>query len=260
MSLNYFGGKQRKEIQEWILANLPHSYESYVEPFAGMLGILINRTKANAEVANDINNRIVNWWEVVRDKYEELDDKLYWSPASEKLFYDCVRSMDEGTDVERAWKFQVVVQMSRMHTDNEAKAHFSWRIQSQSRPTIRRADSLYKVRDRIKDLQVFNRPAENIIQRCSADPAVVMYCDPPYSTADTSVYKIDTEDHDRLVDLFRDAKCSVAISGYNDEWDELGWVRKELDTYFATGVTGRNNRPRTEVLWMNYQPPQRLLI
>lgn len=260
-SFHWFGGKARPELQDFILKLLPLSYEAYVEPFAGALGILINRPKARMEIANDLNRRIVNWWEVARnaDDVQELQRLLMWTPHSEEVYYRCAATIDEGTPIERAWKFQVMTTYSRMHSDDPKKSHFSWRI-ANSHPPVLQWESLTDLRDRIKDVTLRNIPAVDLLDRIKDEEHAVTYCDPPYSTADTSVYRVVQHDRERMLELLRVQKGAVAISGYNDEWDELGWVRHEFKTIFTHGIKGAKAADRTEVLWTNYSPPQGRLL
>lgn len=55
--------------------------------------------------------------------------------------------------------------------------------------------------------------------------------------------------------VLRECVGRVAISGYGEEWDGLGWHRQEKRTmrgiYRGTEI-GSTYSPRTEVLWTNY--------
>ena len=68
-TLTYYGGKRGYGKAEWIASFLPwHSDSCYVEPFAGMAGVLFARQPVKVEVLNDLNQRVVNWLRVVRDE------------------------------------------------------------------------------------------------------------------------------------------------------------------------------------------------
>lgn len=58
----------------------------------------------------------------------------------------------------------------------------------------------------------------------------------------------------------RGAKARVAVSGYGDEWDRLGWFRHERRSVVRVAVHGASAPRRTEVLWTNYQDPQGTLF
>lgn len=261
LTFPYFGGKQRPELQEWILERLPHRYECYIEPYAGALGILVNRPRSRREIASDLNGRIVNWWEVVRERCEELQHKLRWTPNSEKLYYECATTLDEGDAVERAWKLHVTLTFGRMHTDAAKHIHYSWRLAvGGTSPSLASTEGLGDVRDRIRNVTLLNKPALEILERAVNEPQAVVYCDPPYTSARTDVYHLFQEDREATVDVLRRMQGDVAISGYNDDWDELGWERHEFKTNFTEGLKGRTAAERTEVLWTNYPPPQRRLL
>ena len=70
----YTGGKARYKLNRWIQSRLPMRTSGlYCEPFAGMLGILLNRPKSKIEIVNDLNGDIVSFWRAVRDYPEELE-------------------------------------------------------------------------------------------------------------------------------------------------------------------------------------------
>ena len=76
-ALSYYGGKSGGHGSSgrgrWIASLLPGDTRTlYAEPYAGMLGILLQRAPAKLEIVNDLNRRIVNWWRVVRDHPDEL--------------------------------------------------------------------------------------------------------------------------------------------------------------------------------------------
>ena len=62
-------------------------------------------------------------------------------------------------------------------------------------------------------------------------------------------------DRDALFAVLAGARARVAISGYGDEWDGLGW-RKE--TREAQPHRNKAGGRRVEALWMNYAPIGRL--
>lgn len=271
----YYGGKGRPEVRRWIIAHLPYTYDCYLEPFAGMLRVMLDRPASDREFANDLNDRVVNWWQVVRERPDELRWQLDHAPHSEVFFRKCQSTLDAGSSMERALKFAVTCIQSVIHSDTEASG-FGWSIGRSSKHapsgegyTKRRyqasvARDMEGLADRLRFVTLFNRPAESLLERFADADHAVIYCDPPYITADTSPYKHGgaSTDRDRLTDVLRAQTGSVAISGYGDEWDHLGWERSTFDTLGRSGTILRGNTPaaRTEVLWTNYAPPQGRLL
>lgn len=253
--LHYFGSKGRPELNRWIRGLLPDSYELYVEPYAGMLGVLLNRGKSRREIVNDLDGGIVNWWCVIRDKADEFKHKLEWTPNSEELYYDAYDTLNEGSHVDRAIKLTIVMILGRMQS--ATRRHFGYRIHQGSSKTFDPImDQVLLLRDRMKHVVIRNVDAIELLERMANSGDAVIYCDPPYATADTSLYRVDVQ-HD-LTDVLMSQAGKVAISGYNNEWDHLDWQRHELVVKYANGILGEKQPDRTEVLWTNYRAGSQL--
>ena len=72
----YFGGKSAnaRGVNQWINSLLPpFEWDStYVETHYGQGGIHLSRPRAKLEIANDLSDRIWNFWTVVRNQGEEF--------------------------------------------------------------------------------------------------------------------------------------------------------------------------------------------
>ena len=82
--LKFYGGKNDRKIGSWVASQLPPptGNQLYVEPFAGMLGVLLRRHPAGVEVVNDLDGRIINFWRAVKDAPDELADRIDATPYS----------------------------------------------------------------------------------------------------------------------------------------------------------------------------------
>ena len=139
----------------------------------------------------------------------------------------------------------------------DGSPHFAVRAKPRGNPfssVEAMCEGLSNLTDRLRYVQLLNRPAESILERMVENDKAVIYADPPYSTADTTTYNVDAIDKPLLLELFAAQRGKVAISGYNDEWDTLGWERHEEATYTNAGDPDKPNRDykRVEVLWTNY--------
>jgi len=160
--------------------------------------------------------------------------------------------------VHRALALHVVITQSLMHAADGT----TW-TPSYTPNRIGRwlGDAVKLLAQRMCDVQIENRDALEILERAAICKDAVVYCDPPYRTAECDVYGEDSKgtDWDRMAELLKAQEGRCAISGYGAEWDMLGWQRFEKTKGFSVlKSTGyREAQTRTEVLWCNYQPAPR---
>lgn len=261
----YWGSKSPYSVLgKWIISMIPWEFETtYVEPFAGMLGILLGRRPVRSEIVNDLDNNLYNWWCVVRDESEALARLISATPHSRRGLIEAYRIVDnpEGhSPLRRAHALHVVLEQGiYRRMDSEP----SWRVAvnpvGARRDLLWTGSEIYPLACRFKDVQIENRDALKVLERVCAEPAAVIYCDPPYPTADTSPYRKREFDIARMSEILMDNsnKARVAISGYGSEWDNLGWVKSEnnISTSQIQGLANVKKATRTEVLWTNYPPP-----
>ena len=248
--LPWYGGKQSKAA--WLHSLIPWRKDStYVEPFGGMAGLLCYRAPVKCEIFNDLDGRIVNWWRMVREYPDELGRLVEGMPHSEAEYQWAKGAVDdeEETDLRRALAFYVMVTQGSVKS-----AHNSGWAAGYSETAVRRC-SYGRVKglcERMQNVQLFHRPATEIVERVSLLDYAVVYIDPPYHSADTKKYSERNLNIDELTSLLKGQKGCVAISGYPGEWNHLDWQRHELETTLQSMLNADKREPRTEVLWTNY--------
>ena len=262
-ALNWVGGKSAAASQRtgpWVASLLPDDRRvTYVEPFAGMLGVLLQRSKVSLEVVNDTNDRLVNWWRCLRDRPDELLRLVALTPYSRSEFGQAVENVDNAdlSPVVRAAHFTTVLRQSIRSSDNVSGS--SWRRwlaydPAASGPPIghtdRLVDRLAAVAARVHTVQIERIDAVALLERIADNQRAVVYCDPPYPTANQTLYQRSV-DFGALADVLKAQQGRVAVSGYGAEWDCLGWRRVERVTHRLTPGVAKPYE-RTEVLWMNY--------
>ena len=108
---------------------------------------------------------------------------------------------------------------------------------------------------RIKDVFIENCCAVELLDRLKKHSHAIIYCDPPYiGEANIDPYGDVFLNLDDFRDVLKKQKGRVAVSGYGDVWDDLGWERHEFKTYYTPVARKGVDRieSRTEVLWTNY--------
>lgn len=258
----YHGSKSPYSVLgRWITSLIPWDYDTtYVEPFAGMLGILLGRQPVRGEIVNDLDGNLYNWWCVVRDEPDELSRLISATPRSRQGLADAYKIVDNPSNappVRRALALHVVLEQG-IYRRMDSKPTWNIRVKPSGvrQDLIWTGAEIYPLACRLRHVQIENRDALDVLERVCEESDAVVYCDPPYPTADTTPYRERKFDIKRMADKVSNAKATVAISGYNDEWDMLGWERREHSINTAT-IHGREVRKceRTEVLWTNYAPP-----
>ena len=262
-ALPYYGGKHpQTRLCHWISSTMGPTPEgfTYCEPFAGMFGVGLSRPKAISEILNDANSWIWSWWIAARDHHAELIRRLEYTPHSRQLFGECalkVRGEPSGDVVADAVVAHIVLEQGITHGMNQGPSN--WRLaygRSNRGITNDWGERLLVIAERIKKVQLENRDALDILARTAEETRMLIYVDPPYRTAETSPYgRLAKEiDWGRLGELLAAQSGMVAVSGYNDEWDGIGFRRYELaHKHKLMGAKSKEaSEDRLEVLWTNY--------
>ncbi|MFF2529505.1 DNA adenine methylase [Brevibacillus sp. NPDC058079] len=77
-------------LADWIIEHMPE-HRAYLEPFFGSGVVLFNKRSATLETLNDIDGDVVNLFQMIRERTDDLARMLYWTPYSReeyKAVYD----------------------------------------------------------------------------------------------------------------------------------------------------------------------------
>jgi len=262
LAIRWYGGKFSH--LDWLLPLLPKC-QHFCEPFGGSAAVLLNRDPAPVETYNDIDGDLVNFFRVLRDKPDELIEKLVYTPFSREEFriaYE-MRGRVDLPDVERARLFFVRAEQVRIGLAQTSTAgRWAWcRLTSRRGMSgavsrwLNRIDALWAVSERLRRVQIENRDAIDVIRQYdSAD--TLFYLDPPYpheSRGDVHsyAYEMTEKDHEKLAEVLHSIKGKAALSGYRSPLtDRLyrDWTRIDAPVAIIHSV----KRPRRESLWINY--------
>lgn len=81
-------------------------HRRYVEPFGGSAAVLMNEPPSYMGIYNDLDDDVVHFFRLLRDRREELEEWVSYVPYSRSLYDTWVTAFDEDDrpegDVERA--------------------------------------------------------------------------------------------------------------------------------------------------------------
>ena len=274
----WFGGKTQRV--KWIRTLMPEGEnlktQHYIEPFAGALSLLLNRPRAHAETVGDMNHGIVDFFTAMRDHYEELLERLEWTPYSREEFQRCLTPTPDDL-VENARRFLVRIRQTIRAREgvsignwlagtNDNKAH-GWRA------FIEGPDML-RIHQRLQAVQIDSRDGLETIKKFDS-PNALFYVDPPYLPSTHKSAKIayqtgelSREKHLELCYILSNCQGKVAISGYDsEEYDNwlVGFHKHYDKERIVIGSSGLNsgsdkNIRLQEVVWTNFLLQQRMLF
>lgn len=258
--LKYPGAKWG--LSDWIIDFFPN-HHSYLEPFFGSGAILFKKDRSNIETVNDLDGEVVNLFECIRDDPEKLATEIYLTPYARQIYEESYLAVPDSNKFQRARNFYIRCNMG--HGFRTTGEKVGWKIDVQGRE---RAYALKQWNDlpeqimlaaeRLKGVQIDNRPAEELIPRFNFE-SVLIYADPPYmlETRHGKQYhcEMDKKQHENLLEILKAHKGSVILSGYEtDTYSDIlgGWHQEYKDTY--TQVMSK----KREVLYMNFEPQKQI--
>lgn len=245
-------------IASWIISFFP-KHHSYLEPFLGTGAVLFNKQRSNIETVNDLDGNVVNLFEWIRRDPERLAHEIYYTPYARQVYEDAFAAVLEDS-LQQAVNFYIRLNMGHGFRTNGEKVGWKNDVQGRERAYASQdwcnlPEKIMQAAERMRGVQIENRPAAELIQRFNFE-SVLIYCDPPYmlSTRHGKQYRheMDDRDHEELLALLLEHKGAVVISGYETELYNTmlaGWNKYETTAY--SQVCSK----KKEVIWTNYDPP-----
>ena len=265
--ISYYGGKQR--MCPKIVPLIPR-HTVYVEPFAGGAAVFfakpwpkVTNNSHYHEVLNDRDQRIINFYEQLRDNGQALCDKLALTLYSETE-YQLAKDLNCEDKLEAARRYYINSQQS---FGNKLNGGWSRKVYGRNSAATwaNKVNQLPEYIDRMASVHIACDDALKIIKQWDS-PQTCFYCDPPYPHANQGHYSGYTiQDFQALVDTLKDVQGSFLLSNY-DQPDAIipaDWERFEFEaTASSRGRVGYDrskkmdesaqNRKRIEVVWRRF--------
>jgi DNA adenine methylase len=252
--ITYYGGKA--QLAEQII-NLMPPHRTYCEPFAGGLSVLFRKAPSRVEVINDIDERIVKIYRVMREDAtaRELVSRLFFTPFARKEHLRARHALrdPEASEVEKAWACLIELGQSinsrigsGWHSSDSGNTQHAsaWRAQ---------IERIIVGVERLRHVEIECKPAVEVIERYDSRQTL-HYCDPPYPGSDQGHYRGFRQEHfNELWAALSAAKGHAMVSCYpgavTDEM-AIGWELATKPVKINANRHQVQSSDRTEQLWI----------
>lgn len=180
--LHFRGGNV--QIPDEIIGHFPCRHRIYVEPFGGSASVLLHKPRSPAEVYNDIDQEVVNLFQVMRDplKTAHLIWRVRWTPLARDEFHLAAQDADDPIEqarhmLVRSWTAFRCSRANRWAASDElgaTKRH--WALLPSSWRGV--PEALRLIAERLCGVMVENRDPCQVIADYDS-PQTLFYVAPP---------------------------------------------------------------------------------
>ena len=262
-ALRYHGGKFR--LAPWILQFFP-PHGCYVEPFGGAAGVLLQKPHSYAEVYNDLDGEVVNFFRVLRDpaKCADLVRACQLTPYAREEFDEAYLPTDDPLELARRTAVRagmgfgsasVTSSSTGFRTDTRRKHGTAQHVWADYPSGLR------AIGERFAGVLVENRPAVDVMRQHDG-PDTLHFVDPPYVRSTRRIgggghgrsyrHEMTDEQHIELLAALSQLQGMVVLSGYPSDLYDSRLQAWERHTTKARMSSGRGTALRTEVVWLNH--------
>lgn len=266
--IKWVGGKSR--LRKQIISLLPE-HTCYVEPFAGAAWVLFGKPPSPVEIINDIDQDLINFFRVIKEKPEALIASFEWTLASRAEF-ERLASLDPKTlsDVERAYRFYYIIMAGwggelkypRFQTSISDGGHGN-RLIGAIKTLRQRIEPVYK---RLQTVIIENLDWAECLDRYDR-AGTVMYIDPPYpdNGVNYAHNMRDWDTHRQLSERLAKTRCKWILSSYDrpaihDLFGQYVMIPVESSSGMRAGKETTARVLNKEVLITNFAPAYQLSI
>lgn len=261
--IKWVGGKSR--LRKQIVQLLP-PHTCYVEPFAGAAWVFFAKPPSQVEILNDIDQELVNFFQVVKEQPEALIASFEWELVSRAEF-ERLASLDptQLTAVQRAHRFYYLIMAGwggeldypRFQTSITDGGHGNRLIGALKHLRQR----LQPVHERLQTVIIENLDWRECIDRYDR-PGTLMYIDPPYpgNNANYAHNMREWDSHLTLWERLRTAYCKWVLSSYDTpEIREIASQYHIIPVQASSGMRVKKDDTsrvvNREILVTNFHPP-----
>ena len=226
-------------------------HKHYVEVFGWWLSVLFAKQPSKLETVNDINNDLVNLWEIIKNYPQSLSHQLNMLFVSRVIFNNIkLKKYTPRNHIEKAAYFYYLISQSFWSKgDNFAMSSKSWRKPKNL------WKSFTKWTDRLKFVTIENMSFEKLLLKYDSKDTF-FYLDPPYynfenyyeswfeksqhlllrATLKNIQWKflLSYNDCKEISELYKDFNISTSKDIEYTLWKNVHWQRKVVNELYIT--------------------------
>ena len=255
--ITYYGGKQK--MLKHILPLIPE-HTLYAEPFCGGAAVFFAKAPSSVEVLNDINNELMNFYQVVQHSYDALHVLIQSSLHSRRLHEDAQvihTNPHLFNKVQRAWAVWVLTTQSFGSSLTGSFGYDKKKDTTTVKTGYTKARFTELLTQRLEHVQLENTDAVNILTTRDSRNSF-FYCDPPYYNSDCGHYHGYTKSNFvGLLKTLSTLQGKFLLSSFpSDILTEYvnthQWNQQTIQQMSHLNNRKKHIKPKTEVLNANY--------
>jgi DNA adenine methylase len=264
--MRYYGGKFI--LARWIVSFFPN-HLVYTESFGGAASVLMQKTRSRSEIYNDIDQRVVNVFRVLRDKAsaKELQRRCELTPYARAEFEWAYEKPKDNIDAAHKMIF---LSFSGFGSDSVTRGG---RTGFRNRRAISGTNPASDWANYSKSIPLFTARLQGVLLEKNTDAKEILlrfdskstlhYVDPPYVHSvrrDTSHgyrKEMSDEQHIQLASVLHKLKGMIVLSGYDCKlYADLykGWEKFNRHSHTDGG------RRSIETVWLSPNVPKTTLF
>lgn len=257
--LTYFGGKQK--LAGNILPLIP-KHNLYCEPFVGGGAIFFSKEPSRAEVINDIDGNLINFYKVMKNNFGKLKKEIQSTLYSRQYHQEAKIVLGYPqmfNEIKRAWAVWTL-----LHQGYSSIMNGPWGYERKNDTAVTRfhrkkINFTKEYAERLEKVQIECRDAVEVIKSRDSKESF-FYCDPPYFNSNQKyVINYTENDFEKLLECLSKIKGKFLLSSYPSEIlskyiKKNKWHSKKIDKALCLASNPNVKKQRkTEVLTGNYE-------
>lgn len=213
MILPWTGGKSR--LAEQIIGTFP-KHSVYIEPFFGAGWVFFKKQPADTNIINDINDSLINFYQVIRDEPQTFLKELFFTLRHETQFeefkqiYFDKEQYNKLNKVRKALIYYYLVKGSY----NGLIRSFSLADKGMQSDGV--LETMWSVSKMLRDTIILNRDYREILKHY-VNPKTLVYLDPPYAVTIKDgksyyEYYMSEDQHEELKHILLNLDCKWVLS------------------------------------------------